>query len=320
MQYRKLGRWGLKVSCLGMGTYLTIGDRVPEHEARELVRAASGAGINFFDTADQYNRGGAEQALGDILADYPRSSFVLATKVFNPMGDGPNDRGLSRKHIIESCHASLRRLKMEYIDIYQCHRPDPDTPLEETAAAMDDLIRQGKVLYWGLSEYSADEIVEIGELCDSMGLDKPVSDQPRYSLVWRNPERDVLPACASEGLGVFTYSPLGHGVLSGKYLPGAPIPEGTRAASGETNKVMMGRYYNEENLRRVQEMAALAREIGATPSQLAIAFILSRPVVSSVILGVRTLDQLRDNLTAEKLDLSAETVAALERIFPIGEE
>lgn len=320
MQYRKVGRWGLKVSCLGLGSYLTIGDRVPDAEARELVRAAIDAGVNFFDTADQYNRGRAEETLGDILSSYPRASFVLATKVFNPMGDGPNDRGLSRKHIFESCHASLRRLKMDYIDIYQCHRPDPETPIEETAAAMDDLVRQGKVLYWGLSEYSAVEIVAATAVCDDMGLDRPVSDQPRYSLVWRQPERDVLPVCAGEGLGVLTYSPLGHGVLSGKYLPGAPIPAGTRAASDETNKVMMGRYYNETNLRRVQEMAALAREIGVTPSQLAIAWILTRPVVSSVILGVRTIEQLMGNLAAEKLNLTPDLIVRLENIFPIGEE
>ncbi len=224
MQYRRLGRWGLKVSCLGLGTYLTIGDRVPEREGRALVRAAVEAGVNFFDTADQYNHGRTEEALGGLRADYPRHAYVLATKVFNPMGDGPNDRGLSRKHVIEACDASLRRLKMDYIDLYQCHRPDPETPIEETAAAMDDLIRQGKVLYWGLSEYSAAEIVAIGELCESLGLDRPVSDQPRYSLVWRQPEREVLPACAREGLGVLTYSPLGHGVLSENTGPASRSP------------------------------------------------------------------------------------------------
>ncbi|MCE5230846.1 aldo/keto reductase family protein [bacterium] len=320
MQYRKLGRWGLKISCLGMGSYLTIGDRVADDVARELVRTAFDAGVNFFDTADQYNHGRAEEALGDILSAYPRSSFVLATKLFNPMGPGPNDRGLSRKHVIEACHASLRRLKMDYIDIYQCHRPDPDTPIDETAAAMDDLIRQGKVLYWGLSEYSADQIREAVEVCDAMGLDRPVSDQPRYSLVWRPTEREILPTCEAEGLGVVTYSPLGHGVLSGKYAPGAPIPPGTRAASDETNKVMMGRYYNELNLKRVQEMAAIAREIGATPSQLAIAWILSHRAVTSVILGASKIEQLKENLAAEQLTLAPEIIAKLDKLFPIGEE
>lgn len=317
MQYRKLGRWGLKVSRMGLGTFLTIGDRVSDREARQMVRLAIDAGINWFDTADQYNAGQSEDALGDILSEYPRSSFVLATKVFNPTGNDPNERGLSRKHIFEACNASLRRLKMDYVDIYQCHRADPDVPIEETAAAMTDLIRQGKVLYWGVSEWSAGEIAQACEICDKMGLYRPISDQPRYSLVWREPEREVFPACEKEGMGVVTYSPLAHGILTGKYKPGAEIPEGTRAADESTNKVMMGRYYNEENLKRVEEMGAIAKELGATCAQLALAWILTKRAVSSVILGASRSEQLMDNLKAERLEIPADAAERLENIFAI---
>lgn len=316
MQHNKLGKWGLKVSRMGLGSYLTIGDRVCDRDARQIVRLAVDAGIDFFDTADQYNAGQSEEALGNILSEYPRSSFVLATKVYNPTGNDPNERGLSRKHVFEACHASLRRLKMDYIDLYQCHRPDPDVPVEETAAAMNDLIRQGKVLYWGVSEWSAEQIAEACDVCGRMGLYRPVSDQPRYSLLWREPEREVFPKCQAEGMGVLTYSPLAHGVLTGKYKPGEPIPAGTRAASEATNKVMMGRYYTEENLERVQALGVIAKELGVTSAQLALAWIMARPAVSSVILGASRAEQLIDNLKAEKLQIPADAMQRIETLFP----
>jgi voltage-dependent potassium channel beta subunit len=316
MEYRKLGKWGVRVSNIGLGSFLTIGHHVPDESSRAIVYKAYEAGINLFDTANSYNSGNAEIVLGRLLADFPRRSYVLATKVFGPMGEGPNDRGLSRKHIFEECHASLTRLKSDYIDLYQCHRYDPEVPIEEVVEAMDDLTRQGKILYWGVSEWSAAQTIEADDLCIRWGLHRPISNQPRYSLLWRYPEHDVFPLGQTRGIGQIIFSPLAHGVLTGKYKPGEEPPSGTRGADPSQNQIMMSLYSGEERLRRVQRMTEMAQQLGASTAQLAIAWILRNPVVSSAIAGVTRIGQLNEILGAFTVKIPDETMAQLDQLFP----
>ena len=230
MQYRNLGASGLKVGAVGLGSWLTIGNAIDDAAAERLVRVAFDRGVNLFDTADVYNLGGGERALGQAVRDLPRHRLVLATKCFFPMSDDPNDRGLSRKHVVESLHGSLRRLGTDYVDLYQCHRFDPDTPLLETARAMDDLIRAGKALYWGTSQWPAERIAEVVELCARSGLAAPIANQPLYNLFDRGIEQAVLPTSRRLGLGQLVYSPLAQGVLTGKYGRGDAVPAASRAA------------------------------------------------------------------------------------------
>ena len=320
MEYRQMGKWGVRLSSLGLGSYLTIGFKVDEKTSRALVRTAYDAGVNFFDTANAYNRGEAERVLGKCLREFPRSSYVLATKVWAPMGPGPNDRGLSAKHIFEQCHASLRRLGMDYIDIYFCHRPDPSTPLEETVRAMEDLARQGKILYWGISEWPPTLILRAQQVARELGA-RPISvSQPRYNLLYRYPERDLFPLTREEGIGNVTFSPLAHGMLTGKYLPGQPPPPGTRAADPEQNQVIMKLYWTEENKERAQKLATMAREMGVTAAQLSIAWILKRPEVTSVILGASRPEQLEENLKAAEVEIPEEAMSELNSLFPPPEE
>ncbi len=316
MEYRNLGQWGVKLSTIGLGSYLTIGMHVDDDTAAECIRMAFDGGVNWIDTANAYNRGEAEKALGRLLKDYDRDDYVLATKVWAPMGDGPNDRGLSAKHVFEQCNASLRRLETDYIDLYQCHRPDPETPLEETIRVMDDLARQGKIIYWGVSEWDAALIQEACDLATMMGCRPPVSNQPRYSLMWRRPESLVFPTCLRNGLGNVVFSPLAHGVLTGKYEPGAKPPEGTRAADDSMNKIMMDLYWDEENLRKVREMEEMAGDLGLTCAQLAMAWCLENAAVTSVITGVTKLSQLEDNLGAANAMIPADVLTKLDRMFP----
>lgn len=320
MEYRNLGKWGVKLSTIGLGSYLTIGMHVDDETAAECVQVAFDGGINWIDTANAYNRGGAEIALGKILRDYDRDDYVLATKVWAPMGDGANDRGLSAKHVYEQCHASLKRLQTDYIDLYQCHRPDPETPLEETIRIMDDLARAGKILYWGVSEWPAALIQEACDLAKMMGARPPVSNQPRYSLLYREPEEQVFPTCLHNGLGNVVFSPLAHGVLTGKYEPGQAPPEGTRAADDTQNKIMMDMYFSDEQLRTVQTMKEMAGDLGLTCAQLAIAWCLQHPAVTSVISGVTRASQLEDNLGAAEAEIPADVLSALDRMFPAGPE
>ncbi len=316
MQYRKLGKWGIKLSAIGIGSYLTYGYKVGEETARQCLLAAYEAGVNFFDTANAYNRGKAEETLGRILSDLPRSSYVLATKVYAPMGEGPNDRGLSRKHIFEQCHASLQRLRTDYIDLYQCHRFDPEVPLEETVRALDDLCRQGKVLYWGVSEWTAAQILEALGICRDLGLHPLVSHQPRYNLFWRFPELEVFPTCERYGIGQVVFSPLAHGILTGKYQPKAPPPPGTRAADPDQNAVMMRLYWNDANLEKAQKMAHLAREMGVTPAQLALAWCLRLPIVTSAITSATRVEQVDENIKAAEITVPEEVIAHLDELFP----
>ncbi|MCC7358484.1 MAG: aldo/keto reductase family protein [Anaerolineales bacterium] len=316
MEYRQLGQWGPKVSVLGVGSYLTLGLKTNEAESRAIVRRAFEAGVNFFDTANAYNRGGAEEVLGRCLAEFPRSDYVLITKVWAPMGPGPNDRGLSAKHIREQCRASLKRLGLDYVDVYMCHRPDPQTPLEETLRALDDLARAGDILYWGVSEWPAWLIVKAQALARELRLRPLIVNQPRYSLLYRYPEFETFPVTRQEGVGNVVFSPLAHGLLTGKYAPGAPAPAGTRAADPDQNAVMLRMYWTEENQRRGRQLAELAAAHGTTAARLALAWAMRPAAVSSVILGVRTLSQLDDNLHAADLKLDPGLIAAIEAIYP----
>jgi len=320
MEYRKMGKWGLRLSCLGLGSYLTIGFKCDEKTSRDIIKVAYDNGINFFDTANVYNHGEAERVLGKCLKDFPRSSFVVLTKVWGRMGPGPNDRGLSAKHIFEQCHASLRRMGMDYVDIYMCHRPDLDTPLEETIRAMEDLARQGKILYWGVSEWSAAQIVKAQKVAKEMGA-RPISvSEPRYNLLYRYPEKEIFPLTAEEGIGNVIFSPLAHGMLTGKYIPGQPPPERSRAADPEQNTVIMKLYWSEENKKKGQKFLKIAQEMGATAAQLAIAWCLRRPEVTSVILGTRTVGQLKENLKAVELKIPDEVMEKLDKLYPpVGE-
>jgi aryl-alcohol dehydrogenase-like predicted oxidoreductase len=280
--------------------------------AKACVAAAYELGVNFFDTADVYGRGAAERVLGEALAGYDRSSYVLATKVYFPVGDGPNDRGLSRKHIVEQCHASLRRLRTDHIDLYQCHRFDDETPLEETLRALDDLVRQGKVLYVGVSEWSAGQVADALRLADDTGLDRLVSNQPEYSILQRRIEAEVLPLCAAEGVGLVVWSPLAQGVLTGKYRKGQPPPPDSRAASRQMGAFVKN-WLTDEVLDAVERLLVVAEEAGMPLAQLALAWVLRQPTVASAIVGATRPGQVRENCAAAGRKLDAEVLAAVDK-------
>ncbi len=313
MQYRQLGRWGIKVSAIGLGSWLTYGRNVDEESARTCIRRAYERGVTFFDTANVYARGRSEEMVGRAVAEFPRDSVVLATKVFFPMGDGPNDRGLSRKHVTEQLHQSLRRLDTDYIDLYQCHRYDRSTPLEETASVMNDLVHAGKILYWGVSEWNADQIGAAVMLCRARGWSEPVSNQPQYSALWRRIEERVLPACAQYGIGNVVWSPLAMGVLTGKYTSVAHPPSGSRAASRELE--MMEDYFKQPILDAVQRVVPLAKEAGCTLSQLALAWCLRRSEISSTIVGATRPEQIDDNAAAASLKIDPALFARMDAIL-----
>jgi aryl-alcohol dehydrogenase-like predicted oxidoreductase len=313
MRYRKLGRWGVNVSVVGLGSWLTYGGAVEGGAARDCIVRAFERGINFFDTANVYARGGAEEVVGRAIAQFARDDIVLATKVYFPMGPGPNDRGLSRKHIREQIDRSLIRLATHYVDLYQCHRYDIATPLEETCGAMNDLVRAGKILYWGVSEWTADQIIAAVTLCRARDWAEPVSNQPQYSALWRRIEARVLPACREYGLGNVVWSPLAMGILTGKYADAAHPPAGTRAA-GESAE-MMDRYYTQRVLDAVQQLRPLAREAGCTPAQLSLAWCLRDPVISAVIVGATRPEQIDDNVVAADLEIAPELFVAMDKIL-----
>lgn len=314
MKYRNLGRTGLKVSEVGLGSWLTYGTAAEQKAADLCIEAAFEQGINFFDTANAYNRGEGEKAMGAALSKYERSSYVLSTKVFFPMGDGPNDRGLSRKHIFEQCEASLKRLGTDYIDVYFCHRYDHDTPVEETLRALDDLTAQGKILYAGVSEWTAAQIATAASISDRRNLRPLASNQPIYNLFERYIEEEVLPVSEQAGLGQVVFSPLAQGILTGKYKPGQKPAEGTRAADSSVNQVI-GSYLRDDVLNVTQELNELAQSLDLKLSQLALAWTLRQKGVSSAIIGASRAEQVRENAAASGVELSAETLAAMERIL-----
>lgn len=300
MKYRRLGRAGLKVSELSYGAWLTFGGELDVAAARRIMLAAYEAGVNFFDNAEAYANGQAEVVMGEALKELKRESLVISTKIFWG-GAGPNDRGLSRKHVLEGTHKALKRLQTDYVDLLFCHRPDPETPIEETVRAMDHLIRQGKALYWGTSEWSAEQLEEAYRLARELGCYAPSMEQPQYNLLHhQRVEQEYAPLYEKYGLGTTTWSPLASGLLSGKYNEG--IPKGTRLDRvGWLRSIL-----TPERLEAARGVTALAKELDCTPSQLSLAWCLKNPHVSTVILGASRLEQLEENLGAqgvvEKLD------------------
>ena len=313
MHYRRLGRSGIKVSEISYGAWVTFGNQLSVTEARELIHAAYDHGINFFDNADVYARGQAEIIMGKAIEGIPREALVLSTKVFWPTMPGPNGRGLSRKHITESIHASLRRLNTDYVDIYYCHRFDPDTPVEEVVFTMNILIQQGKILYWGTSEWTGAQITEAIGIARQYNLIPPVVEQPQYNMFHRRQvEVDLAPVAQKFGIGLTTWSPLYSGVLTGKYNDG--IPEGSRASL--ENMAWIRDRITPEAIAKVRQLSALASDLGITTAQLAIAWLLRRKEVSSVITGASKLAQLEENLGAAEA-LPKLTNDVLERIESI---
>ncbi|GAA4610875.1 aldo/keto reductase family protein [Actinoallomurus liliacearum] len=315
MEFRHLGRSGLMVSEISYGNWITHGSQVEEDAAKACVQAALEEGITTFDTADVYAGTRAEEVLGRALKGQRRESLEIFTKVYWPTGSGPNDRGLSRKHIFESIHGSLRRLQTDYIDLYQAHRFDHETPLEETLKAFDDLVRQGKVLYIGVSEWRAEEIARALKIADEMGLDRIVSNQPQYNMIWRVIESEVVPLCEKEGVGQIVWSPIAQGVLTGKYAPGAAPPAGSRATDEKSGAAFIQRLLDDEVLTRVQRLKPLADEAGLSMAQLAIAWVLQNPNVSSAIIGASRPEQVRDNVKAAGVKLEAELLQRVDEIL-----
>jgi len=313
MRYRTLGHSGLKLSAVGLGSWLTYGGSVERDAATACIKRAYEQGVTFIDTADVYSRGKAEELVGEAIAGFDRTSIVLATKVYFPIGDGPMDRGLSRKHVTEGIHASLRRLKTDYVDLYQCHRYDMSTPLEETCRTMDDLIAAGKILYWGVSEWNADQIASAVTLCRAHGWAQPISNQPQYSALWRRIEDRVLPASAAYGLGNVVWSPLAMGILSGKYRDASNPPAGSRAAGPSAD--MMDRYFNQPVLDAVAKLEPLAKEAGASMSALALAWCLREPAVTSVIVGATKPGHVDDNVAAAELDVDPAIFKRMDAIL-----
>jgi aryl-alcohol dehydrogenase-like predicted oxidoreductase len=315
MEFRHLGRSGLMVSEISYGNWLTHGSQVEADQAIACVREALEVGITTFDTADVYAGTKAESVLGEALKGVRRESYELFTKVYWPTGPGQNDRGLSRKHILESCNASLQRLQTDHIDLYQAHRFDYEAPLEETLRAFDDLVRAGKVNYIGVSEWKASEIASALEIADKMGFDRIVSSQPQYSMLWRIIEGEVVPLCEKEGIGQVVWSPIAQGVLTGKYVPGQQPPEGSRATDENGGANMISRWMRDDVLEKVQQLKPLAAEAGLTMAQLAVAWVLSNPNVSSAIVGASRPEQVRDNAAAAGKKLDADLLKKIDEVL-----
>ena len=309
MRYRQLGDSDLHVSEIALGSWLTYGVGVGKKAARECVDKAFDVGINFFDTSNVYGRGGAETLLGDVLQNRPRHSYVLATKLFFPMDDAGENQGLSRGQVFKQIDDSLRRLRTDYVDLYQCHRYDPLTPLEETMDALTEIVHQGKVRYLGFSEWTPDQIRAALEL--SPPAEKFVSSQPQYSILWRVPETEVFPLCADNGISQIVWSPLAQGVLTGKYTPGEPPPAGTRMGS-ERMGWAMDRFREYDVLEAVQGLRPIADGLGITMAQLAIAWVLREENVAAAIIGASRPQQVEDNAAASGIELDQETLAAID--------
>jgi aryl-alcohol dehydrogenase-like predicted oxidoreductase len=308
MRYRRLGSSDLQVSEISLGSWLTFGVGVDAERSRAVVDEAFALGINFIDTANVYGRGAAEEFLGAVLKERPREAYVLATKLFFPMS--ATDRGLSRPQIEKQLDASLRRLGTDYVDLYQCHRYDEETPLEETMEALTRAVRAGKARYIGFSEWPADRIAAAVAMAD---VEKFVSSQPQYSLLWRQPEEAVIPLCAANGISQIVWSPLAQGVLTGKYRPGAPPPQGTRATSAEMGG-FMDRLLRAPVLEAVQRLEPLAAEAGLSLAQFALAWVLREPNVASAIVGASRPEQLAENAAASGAEVDPAVFAEAERI------
>ena len=306
MNYRQLGDSDLKVSEISLGSWLTYGVGIERDRAEACVRQAFEEGINFIDTANVYGRGAAETFLGEVLKDVDRSSYILATKLFFPMSK--TDKGLSREQVHKQVDASLQRLQTDYVDLYQCHRYDDDIPLEETMAALGEVVAQGKVRYIGLSEWSPDQIQAAVDLPDVTPF---VSSQPQYSMIWRRPEAKVIPLCAKNGIGQIVWSPLGQGVLTGKYKPGEKPAADTRATNDQMN-AFIGRWLEPPMLEAVDGLTSVAKEAGMTMAQMALAWVLREPNVSSAIVGASRPEQVTDNAAASGKKLSDDVLSAID--------
>jgi aryl-alcohol dehydrogenase-like predicted oxidoreductase len=308
VRYRKLGSSDLEVSEISLGSWMTYGGAVPRDQAEGCVAKAFEVGINFIDTANVYSSGGAEEFLGEVLADRPRDSYVLATKLFFQMN---GDRGLSRTQVFKQIDASLARLRTDYVDLYQCHRYDWETPLEETMQALTEVVRQGKARYLGFSEWPVEKVAEALEL---PGVEKFVSSQPQYSMIWRGPERELIPFCDEHGISQIVWSPLAQGVLTGKYEPGSPPPADSRMSS-ERMSYFMDRFRDDTLLRRVKGLRPIADELGITLAELALAWVLREPNVASAIIGATRPEQVAQNAAASGIELDQETLERIDEVL-----
>jgi len=309
MKYRKIGKYGIKVSEISLGAWLTYGNTVDGKRTAEIVHAALDAGVNFLDIADIYTKGEAERVVGKAIEGRTRTDLVISSKVFWPMSENINDRGLSRKHIMESIEKSLKRIGTDYLDLYFCHRFDKDTEIEETVRAMSDLVTQGKILYWGTSVWEADQIERAVGDARALGGYLPAIEQPRYNMLDRHIEDAIMPTCAHHGIGMVVWSPLAQGMLTGKYNDG--IPKGTRGA----DTMWLAGQLTEDNLNKVKQLTVLARESGMSLIQLALAWILRRPEISSAIVGATSVPQLKENLTGGDVVLDADLIATIDTII-----
>ena len=315
MEFRHLGNTGLIISEIAYGNWITHGSQVEEDTATSCVRAALDAGITTFDTADGYAQGKAEEVLGRALKDERRDGLEIFSKLYWPMGEGKNDRGLSRKHIIRGCEDSLRRLGTDYLDLYQAHRFDYTTPLEETMRAFEDLVRQGKALYIGVSEWRAEEIERALKIADEMGFDRLVSNQPQYNMLWRVIESEVVPLSEREGVGQIVWSPIAGGILTGKYKPGQELPAGSRAADPKSEKFLADKVSDQEMLERVQALEPLAAEAGLSLSQLSVAWVLQNRNVSAAIIGASRPEQVESNVKAAGVKLDAGLMTRIDEVL-----
>ncbi len=318
MKYRQLGKYGLRLSSIGIGSWLTYGMGINDKTALKCINTAIEHGIIFIDTADIYNKGGAETSLGKILFDeirVRRENIVLASKCFWPMSPNPNDQGLSRKHIVESVNASLKRLKTDYIDLYQCHRHDPSVPMEEICRAFDDLIRQGKLIYWGVSVWSAENIEEAAAECEKHNLHRPVSNQPQYSIIRPQIETDgVMAACEKYGMGEVVWSPMAQGLLSGKYS-GGNIPVDSRAAHDRMGVFMKDAVADKALLAKVDNFKKYAESLGHTAAQLALAWCLRKNNITSAITSASRPEQIIENCAAADIEFTREMEKRVKEIF-----
>ena len=312
MEYRRLGSTGMYVSEIAYGNWITHGSQVEQEAAIKCVRTAFDVGITTFDTADVYAKTRAETVLGKALKGIRRESYELFTKVYWPTGTGKNDRGLSRKHIMESCHASLKRLNVDHIDLYQLHRFDFQTPLEESLQAFEDLVRQGKVHYIGFSEWTAAQVSAALKIQDARGYSRFISSQPQYSALWRVIEAEIVPLSRKEGIGQIVWSPIAQGVLTGKYKPGMKLPAGSRATDKKSGAGMISRWMREDILEAVQKLSPIADSVGLTMSQLAIAWVLQNDNVSSAIMGATKPSQVKENVKASGVKLDESVMKAID--------
>lgn len=314
MKYRSIGKSGLKVSTVSLGSWMTdLKDQQATDVAKEIVRLAYDSGVNFFDCADAYSGGEAEKFLGKLLKDYQRSKLVISSKVFFPVDDGVNERGLSRKHIFEQVNKSLKNMQVDYLDLYFCHRFDPTTPVEETLRALDDLVHQGKILYYGVSEWSPVQITKALGIIKEMRLYPMTVLQPQYNMVDRYIEDEIFDISKENGMGIVPFSPLAQGLLTGKYRKGNPLPEGSRATH-QTDK-QINQLLTEKNLDIVEKLCAVAKELGIPLSVLTLAWTLRDPVISSVITGASKPSQLKSNLQAAEVELTPDVMAEIDKIL-----